>query len=878
MPTLTASYSGLVNGDTAASLTTSPTLSSTATAASNVGSYSIAPSGAVDSNYTISYVNGSLGVTPAPLTITADNQSKVYGAGLPTLTASYSGLVNGDTAASLATSPTLSSTATAASNVGSYSIAPSGAVDSNYTISYVNGSLAVTSAPLTITADNQSKVYGAGLPTLTASYSGLVNGDTAASLATSPTLSSTATAASNVGSYSIAPSGAVDSNYTISYVNGSLGVTPAPLTITADNQSKVYGAGLPTLTASYSGFVNNQTPASLTTVPTLSTTATASSNVGNYSIVPSGAVDSNYTITFVNGSLAVTSAPLTITADNQSKVYGAGMPTLTASYSGLVNGDTAASLATSPTLSSTATAASNVGSYAIAPSGAVDSNYTISYVNGALAVTPADLTITASNASKTYGQALPTFSAGYTGLVNGDTAASLTTPPSVSTTATAASNVGSYALVPAGAVDSNYTITYANGALTVNPADLTITAGNASKIYGQPIPTLSASYSGFVNGDTAASLTTLPAISTAAIAGSNVGGYAIVPAGAIDSNYAITYVNGSLTVNPATLTVGGTSVANKVYDGTTAATLSGGTLSGIIGSDAVTLTQAGAFASANAGTGVAVNAADTLSGAAAGNYTVTQPTGLSANITPASLTVSGTSVANKVYDSSTAALLYGGTLSGVIGSDSVGLTQTGAFTSANAGTGIAVNASDTLTGAGAGNYVLTQPTGLSGNITPASLTVNGTSVANKVYDGTTTASLSGGTLSGLVGSDSVTLTQSGAFASANAGNGVAVNAADSLSGVSASNYTLTEPTGLTANITPATLTYVALPNTTTVGKPASGTVRDVERVHNGRYPREFDFGLGSLDGECDDCERTRFLRHRWQRTHFRKLRFYASCG
>ena len=94
---LTASYSGFVNGDTAASLTTLPTLATTATAASHVGSpYTITASGAVDADYDISYVDGSLAVTAASLTITANDQSKVYGDVLPSLTASYSGFVNGD--------------------------------------------------------------------------------------------------------------------------------------------------------------------------------------------------------------------------------------------------------------------------------------------------------------------------------------------------------------------------------------------------------------------------------------------------------------------------------------------------------------------------------------------------------------------------------------------------------------------------------------------------------------------------------------------------------------------------------------------------------------------------------------------------------------
>ena len=99
--------------------------------------------------------------------------------------------------------------------------------------------------------------------------------------------------------------------------SSQLTVTRGPLTITANNQTKVYGAALPTLTASYSGFVNGDTSASLTTQPTLTTTATASSHVAGspYTITASGAVDSDYSISYVAGSLTVTAAPLTITAE-----------------------------------------------------------------------------------------------------------------------------------------------------------------------------------------------------------------------------------------------------------------------------------------------------------------------------------------------------------------------------------------------------------------------------------------------------------------------------------------------------------------------------------------------------------------------------------
>ena len=96
----------------------------------------------------------------------------------------------------------------------------------------------------------------------------------------------------------ITASGAVDANYTISYVPGTLTVNPVALTITADNKTKAYGAALPTLTVSYAGFVNSDTAGSLTTPPTITTTATAASHVsGNpYSITASGAMDADYTM------------------------------------------------------------------------------------------------------------------------------------------------------------------------------------------------------------------------------------------------------------------------------------------------------------------------------------------------------------------------------------------------------------------------------------------------------------------------------------------------------------------------------------------------------------------------------------------------------
>ncbi len=200
----------------------------------------------------------------------------------------------------------------------------------------------------------------------------------------------------------------------------------------------------------------------------------------------------------------------------------------------------------------------------------------------------------------------------------------------------------------------------------------------------------------------------------------HAGGYTYTPGGLYSSQlgYLISYANSTLTITPAPLTVSATTVANKVYDGTTIATLSGGTLAGVAAGDSISLTQAGTYASKHAGTGIAVAASDVLSGANTGDYFLVQPTGLTGAITPAPLSVNGTQVDSKVADGNTAAILTGGTLSGVLSGDSVTLSQAGTFASSRAGNHIAVTADDTLGGSSASDYSITEPTGLSASITP----------------------------------------------------------------------------------------------------------------------------------------------------------------
>ena len=149
-------------------------------------------------------------------------------------------------------------------------------------------------------------------------------------------------------------SGAADPNYTFTYVAGVITVTNAevPVTVTASSATITYGGTVPAITPSYTGFTGGQT--SPATAPaTCTTTATSSSPVGTYPTTCSGAADPNFEFDYVAGSITITPAAATVTASSDSFTYGGTVPAITASYSGLVNGDTAP--ATAPTCSTTAT-------------------------------------------------------------------------------------------------------------------------------------------------------------------------------------------------------------------------------------------------------------------------------------------------------------------------------------------------------------------------------------------------------------------------------------------------------------------------------------------------------------------------------------------
>lgn len=358
------------------------------------GSHALVANYAAQGPFLGSTANGTLVVNSATLTVTASSGSMTYGGTVPTITANITGFVLGQNGTVLTAQPTCSTTATSTSPASppTYPSNCSGAVAANYTFVYVPGTVTINPAALVITASNATMPYGSAVPAITASYSGFVGTDTAASLTTAPACSTTATSTSGVGTYPSSCSGAVDANYTITYVPGTVTVTAAPLTITASNGTMVYGGSVPVITGIISGFVNGQTSAVLTAQPVCSTTATATSNVGSYPSTCSGAAAANYAISYVAGSVTVTAAPLTITASSAPMIYGGAVPTITPSYSGFLNGQTATVLTPQPICVTTASAASPVGTYPSSCSGAAAVNYSISYVAGVVTVSKASTT------------------------------------------------------------------------------------------------------------------------------------------------------------------------------------------------------------------------------------------------------------------------------------------------------------------------------------------------------------------------------------------------------------------------------------------------------------------------------------------------------
>ncbi|MDM1366749.1 T9SS type A sorting domain-containing protein, partial [Myroides marinus] len=351
----------------------------------NVGSYLIDQGTLIaNGNYTMTFAASNLTITPASLTVTADAQSKVYGSVDSALTYQVIGLVDAEKESDVL-SGNLSRDK--GENVGLYIINQGSLkASSNYTLDFKPNNLEITPAALTVKVDTQSKVYGSADPALTYQVTGLVDAEKESAVL-SGNLSRDK--GENVGSYLINQGTLIaNGNYTMTFAGSNLTITPATLTVTADVQSKVYGSADPALTYKVTGLVNAEKESA---VLSGNLSRDKGENVGSYLINQVTLIaNGNYTMTFTGSNLTITPAPLTVTADAKTKVYGSVDPALTYKVTGLMDAEKESDVLSG---SLTRIAGESVGNYEILKGSLnVNSNYSLTFNKAELTITKASIT------------------------------------------------------------------------------------------------------------------------------------------------------------------------------------------------------------------------------------------------------------------------------------------------------------------------------------------------------------------------------------------------------------------------------------------------------------------------------------------------------
>jgi hypothetical protein len=593
--TVTGTLSFTINGSYWATETlssgsaTAPQFSSTY----GIGTYTVgvAYSGDTNNNPASSSTTLTIGKAAQTITFPAPASPVTYGVSTISLGATASsGLA---VAFSVSSGPcSVSGTSLTVTGAGTCVVAANQAGNADYTAAAaVSHSIAVNAAVLTVTANNASRSYGAANPAFTQSYSGFVNGDTSSVLSGAPSLTTTATSTSAPGSYSItaAVGTLTASNYTFSFVNGTLSVTVATQTIsfTAPGSPVTYGVSPISLNATASSGL--AVTFSVSSGPcTVSGSTLTVTGAGTCVVAANQAGNTDYSVAAqVTQNVTANQAALTVTANNASRAYGVANPTFGYTVIGFVNGDTSNVVGGSAGEATSATTSSAPGSYVITFSSEAltATNYAFSYVSGTLTVTQASQTITfaASASPLTYGVSPISLSASASsGLAVTFSVSSGSC--SVSGTTLTVTGAGTCVVAANQAGNGDYsTAATVSHSIVVNAAVLTVTANNASRVYGVANPTFTASSSGFVNGDTSSVLSGAPNLTTTATPTSARGSYTIVVAAGTlaASNYTFSFVNGTLTVTAAAQTIAFNTPASPVTYGVAPISLNATASSGL---------------------------------------------------------------------------------------------------------------------------------------------------------------------------------------------------------------------------------------------------------------------------------------------------------
>ena len=407
----TVTFASLASGEVETITIVAATSASLLNGASLSNTVSVGNKSAVDPDPTNNSATATIAITAhaGPSTLTVSPTTASFG-GLAILSAtlqkqSNGGLISGRTVTFALNGTTVGTaltnnagqafftTSVAGIPLGTYAgaISASFAGDTMFTASSGSGSLIVNRAVLTVVASTVAKLYLDPNPPFTYGITGFLNGDTAA-VVSGTTVCNTVVptdASTPPGRYAIhCPVGSLTAaNYTFATFDGALVVNKPPLTVAIDNATRVYGDPNPPFTGTITGLRGTDV-----ITATYDSPAAAGSPVGTYPIVPSYAdpagVLNNYNVIVTNGTLTITPAPLSVTADNASRVYGDPNPIFTGTILGIKNGDNITA-----TYTSIANPASGVGTYPIVAN-LIDlthklGNYTVTKTDGVLTVTQA---------------------------------------------------------------------------------------------------------------------------------------------------------------------------------------------------------------------------------------------------------------------------------------------------------------------------------------------------------------------------------------------------------------------------------------------------------------------------------------------------------
>lgn len=321
------------------------------------------------------------------------------------------------------------------------------------------------------------------------------------------------------------------------------------------NYTRVYGEENPEFEYSSSG-------TAVVGIPEIICEATPKSSVGTYPIIVSRGSIEDENVNYVNGTITITKAPLTIAAGKYYRERGRENPDFRQklTYIGLKNGETAEVFTKQPVVTTEATKESPVGRYTVFVNGAEAENYKISYLDGLLTIIEADsVKITANSYTRVYGDQNPVFNFTSNG-------SELIGTPEISCEATPLSPVGTYTIeIKKGSIE-NYNDSYVNGTLTITKAPLTIKVGNYTIKQGEPLPPFVISYSGFKNNEEESVLDNLPVATTIATPSSKPGKYTIKISGAKADNYRMIYIPGKLTVEADSVTIIANSYSREYGD------------------------------------------------------------------------------------------------------------------------------------------------------------------------------------------------------------------------------------------------------------------------------------------------------------------------